>query len=392
MRAEVQEELERNILPYWMEKVTDHEQGGYYGRIDGYDKVHPEAEKGAILNARILWTFSAAYRLLGKKEYLLAAQRALGYILKNFTDPQYGGVFWSLNTDGSVRDAKKQTYAIGFMIYGLSESVRATGDETVLETAIGLYICLEEHAFDKRNIGYIEALKRNWEPIPDMRLSDKDENASRTMNTHLHVIEAYTNLYRVWPASRLAQSIHTLLHIFKTNIIHPETYHLDLFFNDSWEGKRNIQSFGHDIEASWLLYETALVLGEKKVLEEITPIIQKMAHAAMEGVQEDGSMIYEKWTDTGHVDEQRQWWVMCENIIGNLNFYQHFGDEDALRRAFACWLFTKEKLIDHKNGEWFWSIGPDGFVNRAEDKAGFWKCPYHNSRMCFEVMERFSDK
>ena len=148
MRAEVQEELERNILPYWMEKVTDHEQGGYYGRIDGYDKVHPEAEKGAILNARILWTFSAAYRLLGKKEYLLAAQRALGYILKNFTDPQYGGVFWSLNTDGSVRDAKKQTYAIGFMIYGLSEYVRATGDETVLETAIGLYTCLEEHAFD----------------------------------------------------------------------------------------------------------------------------------------------------------------------------------------------------------------------------------------------------
>lgn len=388
MKEEMTEVLQRNILDYWIQNTVDRERGGFFGRIDGYDKVHPDAEKGAILNARILWAFAAAYRVLKKKEYLDVATWARDYILRHFIDQEEGGVYWSLNADGTPRDTKKQIYAIGFTIYGLSEYVRATGDKETLQTAVDLYHTIEQHAFDAKNTGYVEALTRDWQPIADMRLSDKDENGSRTMNTHLHVIEPYTNLYRVWPSAELRQSIDTLLGIFADHIYNKETHHLDLFFDDEWQGKRNIQSFGHDIEASWLLHETALVLGDERWLERMEPLVRQIAAAADEGLQPDGSMIYERWTDNGRADRQRQWWVMCENIIGHVNLYQHFGDERALETAQKCWEFVKRNLIDWDKGEWHWSVDDQGTVNRDDDKAGFWKCPYHNSRMCLEIMER----
>lgn len=388
LKEEVRQCLTGNILPYWIEKVEDHENGGFYGRIDGHDIVHSQAEKGAILNARILWAFSAAYRVLKRTEYLEAATRAKDYILQHFIDYEFGGVYWSLDYKGNPLDVKKQTYAIGFTIYGLSEYARATGDKESLDTAIKLYHDIENHALDSKNKGYIEALTRNWQPIADMRLSDKDENGSRTMNTHLHIIEPYTNLYRVWKSQELKESIINLLQIFTKILLNQETHHLDLFFDDEWHGKRNIESYGHDIEASWLLHETALVLGDAQILKEIEPIVKEIAMAADEGLQPDGSMIYEHWKDSGKFDTQRQWWVMCECIIGHINLYQHFGNKESLGIAERCWEFTKEKLIDKVNGEWHWSSDASGLINYNDDKAGFWKCPYHNSRMCLELMER----
>ncbi len=388
LKEEVRQCLTGNILPYWIEKVEDHENGGFYGRIDGHDIVHSQAEKGAILNARILWAFSAAYRVLKRTDYLEAATRAKDYILQHFIDYEFGGVYWSLDYKGNPLDVKKQTYAIGFTIYGLSEYARATGDKESLDTAIKLYHDIENHALDSKNKGYIEALTRNWQPIADMRLSDKDENGSRTMNTHLHIIEPYTNLYRVWKSQELKESIINLLQIFTKILLNQETHHLDLFFDDEWHGKRNIESYGHDIEASWLLHETALVLGDAQILKEIEPIVKEIAMAADEGLQPDGSMIYEHWKDSGKFDTQRQWWVMCECIIGHINLYQHFGNKESLGIAERCWEFTKEKLIDKVNGEWHWSSDASGLINYNDDKAGFWKCPYHNSRMCLELMER----
>jgi mannobiose 2-epimerase len=364
------------------------QKGGYYGEIDGHDRIVLNADKGAILNARILWAFSAAYRVMQRQEYLVAAERAKRYFIDHFVDPQYGGVYWSVDCNGDPRDTKKQIYAIGFAIYGLSEFVRATGDKEALDVAIALFHDIESHAFDAQNNGYTEALTRDWKQIDDMRLSDKDENGSKTMNTHLHIIEPYTNLYRVWKDATLEHQIRNLLDIFTDKLLNKNTYHLDLFFDDEWNGKRNIQSYGHDIEASWLLHETALVLADKQVLERIEPLIRRIAVAADEGLQPDGSMIYERWTDTGKTDTQRQWWVMCECIIGHINLYQHFGDRDALDKAIACWHFTRDHLVDWNNGEWHWSVDGNGHVNMDGDKAGFWKCPYHNSRMCLELIER----
>lgn len=387
LRQDMMETMQNNILAFWLRRMVDEATQGFYGRIDGQGTLHPEAERGAILNARILWAFSSAYRVTKAPEYLRAATMAKDYILRHFIDREYGGVFWSLTPDGQPLDTKKQSYAIGFTIYGLSEYVRATGDEEALREAIALYRSLEQHAFDAAGVGYIEALTRSWQPIADMRLSDKDENGSRTMNTHLHIIEPYTNLLRVWRTPELEDSVRTLLNIFTEKLLNPNG-HLDLFFDDNWQGRRDIESYGHDIEAAWLLHETALVLDDKAVLQKIEPIIRRIAAASEEGLAPSGAMIHEKNTRTGHTDGDFHWWVQCENIIGHFDLYQHFGDREALQRALDGWRWTKENLIDTNDGEWFWSVRADGTLNRDDDKAGFWKCPYHNTRLCTELIER----
>lgn len=390
LRKEVTEELEGNILPFWMNKMTDRERGGFYGRISGEDVLMPDEPKGAILNARILWTFSAAYRLLKKPEYLATATRAKRYLLDFFYDKQFGGIYWSVDCEGNPLDTKKQIYALGFAIYGLSEYARATGDEEALEYAIRLFEVIEKYSFDAEKNGYVEALTRDWQPIADMRLSDKDENEKKTMNTHLHILEPYANLYRVWKDGRLKTQLKNLIELFVTKILDTQTYHLNLFFEDDWTNKYHLISYGHDIEASWLIHEAALVLGDETVLKQIEPVIVRIARAADEGLNADGSMTYERFSDKGETDRELHWWVQAENVVGHLNLYHHFGDEEALSTALRCWQFIKDKLIDRENGEWYWSRFADGSINRNDDKAGFWKCPYHNGRMCLEINERFA--
>lgn len=386
---EVGENLTNNILKYWSTKMIDSRNGGFYGRISGSEQLYADADKGAILNARILWTFSAAYRILGKEEYLTIATRAKQYIIDKFYDKEFGGVYWSLNFLGKPLDTKKQIYAIGFAIYGLSEYARATGDREALDYAIKFFDSIEEHSFDKERNGYFEAMTRQWGEIADMRLSEKDANERKTMNTHLHILEPYANLYRVWKDSRLEQQLRNLIDVFITRILNKETYHLNLFFDDDWNSKYHIISYGHDIEASWLIHEAALVLDDKDLLKKVEPVIVKIAEAAAEGFTPENGMIYESNLDKHHVDRDRHWWVQAETVVGYMNIYQHFGDHKSLERALSCWNYIKNNLIDHEQGEWFWSIKANGEINRDDDKAGFWKCPYHNGRMCMEIIERF---
>lgn len=389
MKTEMQDVLQKNILRFWLDKMVDQEHGGFYGRIDGHEHLHADAEKGAILNARILWAFSAAYRVLGDKTYLEAASRAKHYIIDHFIDPEYGGVYWSLDCNGKPLDTKKQFYAIGFAIYGMSEYARATGDAEALKVAIDLYRCIEEHALDHEYNGYIEAMTRDWQPIADMRLSELDANYPKSQNTHLHIIEPYTNLYRVWKSDELKASLHNLIDIFTDRILNPETHHLDLFFDMDWKrGAGALESYGHDIECSWLIHEAALVLGDAEVLKKVEPIVEMVAKASEKGLNADGSMVHEANLDTGYVDSDLHWWVQAEAVVGFFNIYQYFGDESALQKAQHCWTYIKENLIDNENGEWYWSRRKDGTLNLDDDKAGFWKCPYHNSRMCLEIIER----
>ena len=417
MKQEMQDVLQNNILRFWLDKMQDQEHGGFYGRIDGTGILHPEAEKGAILNARILWSFSAAYRVLGNQEYLEAATRAKDYIIEHVIDPEYGGVYWSVDYQGNPLDTKKQFYAIGFAIYGLTEYARATDDREALDYALQLFDCIEEHAFDSEHNGYIEAMTRDWKPIADMRLSELDANFPKSQNTHLHIIEPYTNLLRCLKELQAKEScdyvpaigsvlpvgisvpietilcvegaLRNLIDIFTDKILNPETHHLDLFFEMDWtRGAGHLESYGHDIECSWLMHEAALVLGDQKVLDKVEKVVREVAKASEKGLCPDGSMIHEANLDTGHVDDDLHWWVQAENVVGWYNLYQHFGDEDALKKAVRCWHYIKDNLIDYKNGEWFWSRHPDGSLNTVDDKAGFWKCPYHNSRMCLEIIER----
>ena len=421
MKLEMQDVLENNILPFWLEKMQDNEHGGFYGRIDGNNQLHPEAEKGAILNARILWSFSAAYRVLQKEEYLEAATRAKDYLIEHFIDSEYGGVYWSVDYKGEPLDTKKQFYAIAFVIYGLTEYARATGDREALEYALDLYDCIEDHAFDSEQNGYIEACTREWGKIEDMRLSELDANYPKSQNTHLHIMEAYANLLRCLKEMRAQEqcdyvpaigsvlpvgisvppetmvsvegALRNIISIFIDKILNPETNHLDLFFDMDWtRGAGHLESYGHDIECSWLLHEAALVLGDENLLEKVENVVQKVAKASEKGLREDGSMIHEANLDTGHVDDDLHWWVQAENVVGWFNIWQHFGDEEAFKKSEKCWQFIKEKLVDWDNGEWYWSRHPDGSLNTIDDKAGFWKCPYHNSRMCLEIIERTAEE
>ena len=388
-KKEMQDVLTGNILPFWINNMVDRENGGFYGRIDGHGNLHAEAEKGGILNGRILWTFSAAYRVLGKPEYLEMATRAKDYIIAHFIDREYGGTYWSLDYKGNPKDTKKQFYAIGFMIYGLSEYVRATGDKEALDYAIQLFDCIEEHSLDVIYNGYIEACTREWGEIADMRLSDLDANYPKSQNTHLHIIEPYANLYRVWKDERLEKALRNMINIFTDKILNPETNHLDLFFENDWtRGAGHLESYGHDIECSWLMHEAAIVLGDAEVLKKVEEIVPLVAKASEKGLNPDGSMIHEANLDTGHVDDDLHWWVQAEAVVGFYNIYQHFGDESALDKSLHCWQYIKDNLIDYKSGEWYWSRHPDGTLNLDDDKAGFWKCPYHNGRMCLEIIER----
>ena len=419
MKAEMQDVLKKNILHFWMTQMVDEEHGGFYGRMDHSGTLHPDAEKGAILNARILWSFSAAYRVLGNPEYLAMATRAKDYIIDHFIDPEYGGIYWSVDYKGQPLDTKKQFYAIGFAIYGLTEYARATADREALDYALQLYDCIEEHAFDRVHNGYIEACTRAWGKIEDMRLSELDANYPKSQNTHLHIIEPYTNLLRclkelhaqescdyvpvlgsVLPIGitipvetivAVETSLRNLIDIFTEKILNPETCHLDLFFEMDWtRGAGHLESYGHDIECSWLMHEAALVLGDKKVLAKVEPIVRKVAKASEKGLRPDGSLIHEANLDTGHVDDDLHWWVQAENVVGCFNLYQYFGDESALEKAVRCWDYIKLQLIDYEHGEWYWSRHSDGSLNTSDDKAGFWKCPYHNSRMCLEIIERIT--
>lgn len=386
LQQQLRKELTGNILPFWSEKMIDNENGGFYGQIKGDGQLVPEADKGGILNARILWSFSAAYLQEKNPIYLEMANRAKDFILKHFFDPEFGGTYWTISFDGKPVDTKKQIYSQAFFIYAFTEHYRASGDESSLRTAVGLFRLIENHSFDCEMNGYFEAYSRDWQLLEDLRLSEKDENEKKTMNTHLHILEAYTNLYRVWKDQTLGQQLGNLILIFTEKIVNQKTFHLDLFFDENWNTKSTIVSYGHDIEASWLIDEAARVLDDQELLTEVQKTCIQIAEAACEGLQPDGSLVYE--LDKGHLETDRHWWVNAEGVVGFLNAFELTGDHQWLEKSLNCWKYIQENLIDTEKGEWFWSILDDGTVNRKGDKAGFWKCPYHNSRMCLEIMTR----
>lgn len=388
LKQELRDELTGNILPFWMNRMRDNERGGFYGRMTGENRLVPDAPKGGILHARILWTFSSAALRLHSEEYLAEAGRAKEYIFAHFFDDQFGGTYWMLHADGTPADSKKQIYSQAFFIYALTEYYSVSGDEEALEKAKELFRLIEQHSFDSVNNGYMEAYSRDWQLLDDLRLSEKDANEKKTMNTHLHVLEAYTNLYRVWKDPLLASQLKNLIEIFLKKIIDPVSGHLNLFFDEEWLCKSTLHSFGHDIEASWLLEEAVRVLGDEATQRKLKPVTKRIAEAAAEGLNAKGALINERDWNSGHRDERCDWWPQAEAVVGFFNAWQLSGDDAWLNKTRNSWDFIKQHLVDREQGEWYWSVSPEGEKDRVNDKAGFWKCPYHNGRMCLELIER----
>ncbi len=386
---EMQAEL-KAILQYWIEHTIDNKFGGFYGQIDEYNCIIKEAPKGAVMHARILWAFAAAFNLTKQKQYLEIADRAFNYISTNFIDQQNGGIYWSINFNGVPFDSKKQIYALAFLQYGCSEYYKCNHSQSAKQLAIDLYYLIQKYSFDKSKTGYLEAFTKDWKPIADLRLSEKDANEKKTMNTHLHILEAYTNLYRIWPDANLKQSIYLLIKNFTEHIIDKNTWHLNLFFNEDWEIKSNIISYGHDIEAAWLLQEAAEVLQDEKLIQQIKIMAFKIAGATMEGLDKCGGLWYEK--EGNHLIKEKHWWPQAEVMVGFFNVFQITKNENFLNLSNASWDFIKQYIRDNKNGEWFWGVDEDNKPLQNKDKVGIWKCPYHNSRACIEIIKRIGIK
>jgi mannobiose 2-epimerase len=389
-KKELQDEL-KNILTWWAMFTPDNVNGGFYGKIDNDNQITKEAPKGSVLNARILCSFSAAYNHRPEPGYLEMAERAYQYITDHFIDNEQGGVYWSVDYKGKPLDPKKQVYAISFTIYALSEYYRASKTEAAKQKAIDLFYLLVEKAYDPVKTGYFEAFTKDWKPIEDLRLSAKDANEKKTMNTHLHVLEGYTNLFRIWPDKALGEHISSLLNNFFDHFIGKETGHLVLFFDEDWNQKGHLVSYGHDIEATWLLLEAAEAIGDKESIKKIEEITIAMADAVITGLDTDGGLWYEYEPAEDHLVKEKHWWVQAEAMIGFFNAWQISNDEKYLNIALKNWAFIKDKILDRQNGEWFWGIDESDEVMQGEDKAGIWKCPYHNSRACLEVMGKIVD-
>lgn len=379
-------ELDR-IMNFWGTNAVDHINGGFFGSIDNFGKVNHKANKGAILNCRILWSFSAAYNYSKKAEYLQMAEKAFNYVANFFIDKKNGGIFWELDYLGKPINTRKQAYAQGFAIYGLSEFYRASGNEKALLMAQELFWTIEKNLFDSKYGGYIEALTENWSHLDDMRLSLKDANEPKSMNTHLHILEPYTNLYRCWKNPILAESIKKIIRVFLDHIIDRNTAHFNLFFDYDWTVKSIIVSYGHDIEGSWLLAEAANELADETLVAEVNEMAIRMVNVTLnEGADTDGSIFYE--SESSHIDTDKHWWPQAEAMVGYVNAWQTTGDKKYLAEAEKVWNFIDLFLIDRKNGEWFGRVDRKGNPILEDEKAGFWKCPYHNSRALIEVCNR----
>lgn len=387
-REEMKAELDA-ILRYWNTRMIDEQQGGFYGQIDGEEQVHADAPKGVVLNSRILWAFSAAARATGSPAWRAMADRAYDYFVNHFIDRQYGGVYWSLDARGQLLNGRKQIYGLAFSLYGLSEYYRATGREDALGEAKALFRLMEEKSYDPQRKGYYEAFARDWTPLEDLRLSPKDANERKTMNTHLHVVEAYANLYQACPDPLLRERIGGLLDVFDRYMVDSRNGHLILFFDEDWTVKSDLLSYGHDIEAAWLLLHCAEVTGDTDRIKKMRRQALRIANAAAEGLDKDGGLWYEKEGDL--LVGEKHSWPQAEAMIGFLNAWLLSGEDRWLERSFASWEFVKKYIKDPVHGEWHWGIQADHRPMPGQDKAGFWKCPYHNSRACLEIMERLQE-
>ncbi len=384
----VRRELLGNILPFWRSHSVDNHHGGFIAEMSNDLRTRPDAAKGLILNARLLWTFSAAYRSTLSAEDKALAVRAYDYLAHHFIDPQHGGCFWALNPDGSVHDDKKKIYGQAFCVYALSEYHCALGEPQALDQAIDIFRRIEDASRDSQYGGYFETVTRDWKPCDDVRLSDKDLNEKKSMNNHLHVLEAYTSLLRAWSDELLAQRLRELIDLFERRILNPEKTHLQHFFAEDWTPRSDSYTFGHDIEGSWLLCEAAEALGDEGLLRHIRSVALRMARAVLhEGLDADGGLFYEA-RNGQIIDSNKEWWPQAEAVVGFYNAWQLSGDPVLREAAIRCWQFIQNRIVDHVHGEWFWRVSRDGVPDDSMPKVSAWKCPYHNGRCCLEILRR----
>lgn len=391
LNADYLQKETHEIANWWMSNSIDNIEGGFYGEIDGNQVPNIQANKGVILNTRILWFFSEATNRYGFSDYREMADRAYHYLISKFHDEKNGGVCWELSAKGACINNKKQVYGQAFAIYGLSAYYQATQNQEAIEYALSYFDLIEKHAVEPSNGGYLEAFTEDWLPLEDVRLSDKDQNTPKTMNTHIHILEAYTCLYRATRHPKVAKALENLVHTICQKILNNDTYHLRLFMAMDWQDLSESLSYGHDIECSWLLCDAITALGNKKLSNTYLPTVINMAETCLQQSIGDKGQVCDQFTfhdNTRHKDSF--WWVQAESLVGFLNAYQLTGNSAYLVACKKIWKFTQEQHIDGHKGEWTWSAKRDTHSKAPQYKAGFWKGPYHNGRAMMEAAELLS--
>jgi mannobiose 2-epimerase len=390
----IEAELQGNILPFWIAHAVDRENGGFYGALTNDLRVNNDVERSAVLCARILWTYAAAYRRYGDDAYLQMARYAYDYLTGPFLDRQYGGVYWSVDRHGRPLVDRKHGYAQAFAIYGLSEFHRATGDPEAFRLAQEIFHLVDAHTYDPVNGGNLEGASREWGALADRRLSPVAVNSPKSMNTMLHLMEAYTNLLRTWNDATLRARLRDLLSVFLHHIIDPDTHHCRLYFDERWRWRHLSEtvSYGHDIEGSWLLVEAADVLGDPDGQARArTEAVAMADRVYAEALEPDGGLLYESDPSgaySPHAD-QKQWWAQAEAVVGFYNAYQISGEARFAEASARCWGYIESKLVDRVHGDWFKVLDRNGAPDPNHQwKIGPWECPYHHSRACMEMLTR----
>ena len=384
--TKIKEHLVNDLIPFW-QGLKDEENGGFYGYLSYDLKLDKKAVKGCILNSRILWFFSNAYMVLGDHSLLESATHAYQFLKEHCVDDEFGGVFWSLTYDGKPEDTTKHTYNQAFSIYALASYYDASKNPEALEIAWKLYDLVESKCKDE--YGYLEAFTRSFEPEENDKLSENGVIAEKTMNTLLHVFEAYTELYRVTKEEKVAKQIRFMMDIIKDKVFNKEIGRQEVFFDKKWNTLIDLYSYGHDIETAWLVDRGLEVLDDEAYTNMLSPITKIITENIYNRAYIDHSLVNE--SENGVVDTTRVWWVQAEAVVGFLNGYQKQEDKKFLDASVDIWNYIKKYFIDKRNGsEWFWSVKED---HTPDEKPIVepWKCPYHNGRMCFEVLRRMKD-
>jgi mannobiose 2-epimerase len=382
---EIYDEAVNHILPFWSSQ-KDSKNGGFYGFMSNDLTLNKKSEKGGIATARFLWSFSAAYRAFDKQEYLELAKHSYQFMKTNLIDQKYGGIYWMADYKGEIIDSRKHIYTQSFGVYSLSEFYRVTSNQEALDLAIELFELIEEKGYDTKDNMYLEEFNRCWIISNNEMLSENGVIAEGTTNTHLHILEAYTNLYRVWPDAKLEKALRNIIRIFYDHIYKKESNDLKVFFDRSWNEKLDLQSYGHDIEASWLLYDGLLALNENKT-EYIEMVKDIGAHIFQVAIIDAGVVIPE--CEAGKCVDKCVWWVQSEAMVGFMNMYQLTENKKYYDVVNRIWLYTKTNIIDRRDGgEWFQETSIKGKPLDEKAMVEPWKTPYHNIRFCIEMLER----
>ena len=383
IRDEIAAELTGRIIPFWR-GLRDDECGGYAGTV-GFDlKRYPEADRGCIQNSRILWFFSEAYRTLGDAELLDEADHAFA-MLRRMTDERRGGVYWSVHRDGTPADTVKHTYCHAFAVYGLSAYRAASGSEEALERAKALYRIMETRCRDEG--GYLEAFTADWQPESNEKLSENGVMATRTMNTLLHVMEGYTGLYTVWPDPELRDRLVEIMDIFEKKVYNRKLRRQEVFFDHEYRTLIDLHSYGHDIETSWLAEKTLDAINDPALTARIRPLLLEMADHTYHAAFTDHGFANE--CERGKVSQIRIWWVQAEAFMGFLNAWEKTGEARYKDAVLTQWKYIRAYVDDPRpNSEWFWYVNEDGTPSTDKPIVEPWKCPYHNGRMCMEILAR----